>query len=215
MSKCTDDNLGRLLHDYELGLLPDEDRKRFELHLYDCDHCLEQVRDFADAANILAQDTDARSIIRALAADENDVAETKSKKNISPFVKLLLVAALVVIVAVPAVMYLQDGDAVIQTLEFLPTRTAGSDVVYLDRGGTVEIRFFINEALRSGTTVKLTSIDGQTIREIDNYTDITDDGFGSLVIPISEFADGHYMLMISAVEAPDTLRDQQYMFRVK
>ncbi len=216
MSKCTDDNLGRLQHDYELGLLSDEDKAQFELHLYDCEHCLEQIRDFADASHILAEDPEARSIIQSLGAEGESGERIKSKGKISPFVKLLLVAALVVVVAVPSVRYFQgDEEAITQTLEFLPTRTAGSDVVYLDRGGTVELRFFIKETHRANTSVKLESIEGVMIKEIDDYTDISTDGFGTLLIPISEFADGHYILMISTTDAPDTVRDTQYMFRVK
>jgi anti-sigma factor RsiW len=52
MSKCVDPKLEKMLHHYELGLLSDEDREAFELHLLDCEHCFGRVKKFQATAKL-------------------------------------------------------------------------------------------------------------------------------------------------------------------
>jgi len=56
MNKCIDSQMGRLLHDYEMGWLADEDNERFELHLMDCEYCFEEVEQFKHVARLLSED---------------------------------------------------------------------------------------------------------------------------------------------------------------
>jgi len=43
MSACTDQKFERMLHPYELGMLPDADRAEFEIHLTECDSCFQKA----------------------------------------------------------------------------------------------------------------------------------------------------------------------------
>ena len=40
---CTDPTTGQLIGSYELGLLSDEERKRFEAHTLQCEHCFQDL----------------------------------------------------------------------------------------------------------------------------------------------------------------------------
>ena len=76
MSSCTNKELGQLLHDYELGMLTEEDRHRFAMHLYECGHCLDLAREFMYVSRIIKHDPDARAIVRGLA---DDVGRVKAR----------------------------------------------------------------------------------------------------------------------------------------
>jgi tetratricopeptide (TPR) repeat protein len=96
MSDCIDKNIGRMLHDFELGLLSKEDRYRFEMHLYDCDYCLDQVREFMDVSRILSEDPDALELIEKVAAE----SVKKDKKLFTPFLKILAAAAVLLLILI-------------------------------------------------------------------------------------------------------------------
>ena len=40
MSECINPKVGQLLFAYELGALPEEEVEKFELHLFECEYCL-------------------------------------------------------------------------------------------------------------------------------------------------------------------------------
>lgn len=216
MSGCTNPQLGRLLHDFELELLSPEDRHRFELHLYDCAHCLHQAREFMSVSRILKYDPDAHAIVKDLAGESDDVKQGRSRKQFSPFTKLLIAAVIVVVLAIPAYRYwLQpDQTAVRQTLELLPARAGGSDVIYLEKGGDVEISFYVAEYFQGRVDLIISSIAGDTLINTPGFSDFNDNGLGSITLPISMFSDSHYLLNIKP--DPETgVEGRIYMFRVK
>ncbi len=63
MSSCRDRQLGAMLHHYELGLLSDEDRLRFEAHLLECDNCYERLDRFEKAARLMRTDDSVRAAV--------------------------------------------------------------------------------------------------------------------------------------------------------
>jgi hypothetical protein len=209
MSDCVDKKLGQLLHDYELGLLSNEDNRRFEMHLYECDYCLEQVREFMDVSRIISKDPDAVALIE-------NVAEKSDKKKTSPYLRLLIAAILVVIVAIPVYRYgiYEVPSDEIQTLELLPTRVGGSDVIYLEKGGNVELRFFLAKEYRGAAIVTIMNIKGDTVVVIPDFSEFDANGMGTIIIPISDFDEGHYSITI--VPSTDSeIPDRIYMFRAK
>jgi hypothetical protein len=50
---CTDRNIGKLIASYELGLLSEEERHRFENHLLECEECFQSLYDTAPIANLM------------------------------------------------------------------------------------------------------------------------------------------------------------------
>jgi len=216
MTDCTDKELGQMLHDYELGLLSEDDTERFEMHLFQCEHCDAQVRDFTEASRIMTHDTDAKELVGSIAG-KDELGVARQRKAWTPFTKLLIAAVVVLVLAVPIYRYwLQPEEAaVVQTLELLPTRTTGSDVVYLEKGGEVEIIFYAGKELRASADIVISEFEGDTVLVKPGFSDFNDQGLGTLTVSISDFREGHYVLTIKA-DGPDTdLPQAQYMFRVK
>jgi hypothetical protein len=213
MSGCIDTKVGQLLHDYELGLLSKDDNHRFEMHLYDCDYCLGQVHEFMDVSKILSKDTDARALTEKIAGESGI---KKEKKKHSPFLRLLIAAILVAVIVVPVYrygIYEAPSDAV-QTLELLPARTGGSDIIYLDQGGDVSISFFVANGFEGSVDITISKVDGDTVLSLRDFTDFNERGLGTITFPVFDFSEGHYMLQVQPSDtaaAPDRL----YMFRVK
>jgi len=215
VSQCTNTELGKLLHNYELDLLSEEDRRRFEMHLYDCRHCLTQVQEFMDVARMIEHDSDARAIVSDIAG-EADVGKSRSRKKSTTIIRFLIAAVIVVALAVPAYRYwLQpERTSVVQTLEFRPARTGGSDVVYLDKGGELEINFFVAEGYQGEVDLTITSVADVTVIDEPGFADINGQGLGSITLPVSTFTVGHYMLTIRP--DPETgVPERVYMFHVK
>ena len=69
MKKCIDDRFRKMLESYELGLLNEKDREEFELHLMDCQHCLESVLHFAEVSRHLCHSTRAQQKVAQLAKE--------------------------------------------------------------------------------------------------------------------------------------------------
>jgi len=213
MKECSNKGLGQLLHDYELGLLSEEDNHRFEMHLYECDFCLAQAKEFIDVSKILAKDPEAKALINKIAEEPEG---KEGKKRTSPLLKLLIAAILVVVIAIPVYKYgiNEKGPAVVQTLDFLPSRAGGSDILYLEKGGDAAINFFISEYFHGSVELVISKVGGDTILSLPDFDKINDHGMGTITLPVDDFSAGHYMLQVSPSDnsaSPDRL----YMFRVK
>jgi hypothetical protein len=103
---------------------------------------------------------------------------------------------------------------VVQTLELLPSRAGGNDIIYLEKGGDVEISFFVAEQFQGEADLIISSIAGDTVLHTPGFSDFNDQGLGSITLSVSKFSDGHYMLTI--IPVPETgLEERIYMFRVK
>jgi len=66
MAGCTDNDVGRLLHDYEMGWLSEDDDERFELHLMDCQYCFSEVMKFRHTATLLSEDDVIKAAIKSV-----------------------------------------------------------------------------------------------------------------------------------------------------
>jgi hypothetical protein len=52
---CTDQDIGKLIGSYELGLLTDEERRQFEEHLLDCEYCFQSLYRTAPITNLIRE----------------------------------------------------------------------------------------------------------------------------------------------------------------
>jgi hypothetical protein len=209
-------DMGRLLHDYELDMLSTEDKQQFELHLYECDHCLSLVREFMSVSRIIRHDQDARAIVQDIVGEQEDRTSRPTQTWASPYIKLLIAAVICVAIALPVHRYWLQSDktSVVQTLELLPSRAGGNDIIYLEKGGDVEISFFVAEQFQGEADLIISSIAGDTVLHTPGFSDFNDQGLGSITLSVSKFSDGHYMLTI--IPVPETgLEERIYMFRVK
>jgi hypothetical protein len=209
-------DMGRLLHDYELDMLSTEDKQQFELHLYECDHCLSLVREFMSVSRIIRHDQDARAIVQDIVGEQEDRTSRPTQTWASPYIKLLIAAVICVAIALPVHRYWLQSDktSVVQTLELLPSRAGGNDIIYLEKGGDVEISFFVAEQFQGEADLIISSIAGDTVLHTPGFSDFNDQGLGSITLSVSKFSDAHYMLTI--IPVPETgLEERIYMFRVK
>jgi hypothetical protein len=200
-------DMGRLLHDYELDMLSTEE--------YECDHCLSLVREFMSVSRIIRHDQDARAIVQDIVGEQDDGTSRPTQTWASPYIKLLI-AAVICAIALPVHRYWLQSDktSVVQTLELLPSRAGGNDIIYLEKGGDVEISFFVAEQFQGEADLIISSIAGDTVLHTPGFSDFNDQGLGSITLSVSKFSDAHYMLTI--IPVPETgLEERIYMFRVK
>jgi tetratricopeptide (TPR) repeat protein len=105
MDDCANKQIQSMLHHYELGFLSDCDRKEVELHLMECESCLEMVQGFRTEALIMRHDQKIRDEIRS--ATEHPADESRAKNGVSGWfgsrvkaVSAMAVAAVVLIILI-------------------------------------------------------------------------------------------------------------------
>ena len=87
MDKCTEPRFQQMIHAFEVGLLTNEDRKAFELHLLDCEACSNEVKSFLPVSGPIRHDPTLRpdeeevEAIMATDRDEKPVARRKNAKS--------------------------------------------------------------------------------------------------------------------------------------
>lgn len=52
---CKDENIGKLIGSYELGLLTENEKMQFEEHLIDCEHCFQSLYRTAPLASLIRE----------------------------------------------------------------------------------------------------------------------------------------------------------------
>ena len=53
---CTDKKIGKLIGSYELDLLSEEQRREFESHLLECEHCFQSLYQTSPIANLIREE---------------------------------------------------------------------------------------------------------------------------------------------------------------
>ncbi len=132
---CLDSKYGAMLHAYELGLLPEDERDLFESHLMDCDACYARVRELADHAPALRTNPKVRTIIDRLTAEDSDpvgLKKTTPKKIPTNLWRAFaaVAAVLVILLISPWKIQIGPGDeavASVTTLAILDFETTFED----------------------------------------------------------------------------------------
>lgn len=215
MSACTDPELGAMLHAWELGMLSDVDRERFELHLLQCGHCADEVAQFRSVINLLNRDP----AFRPESVPSSEVlAPTAIPLWRRRLTRVLLAAAAVTALAIPAYRMFfvpKNVTSSVQRLDLVPVRGDGDHAIRASRGGTIDIRFYVDTA-GVGTNIRLLITSGHhVVFAADTFRDLTASGTGHLVLPDSLFHTGMYMLQIFPVSDSAVSPVQSYHFRVE
>jgi len=74
--ECNDKHFEQMLSAYELGMLSDDDREAFELHLYSCESCFERVNKFRSAARVLRDSEAVRETVASIAEQDEKVSSS-------------------------------------------------------------------------------------------------------------------------------------------
>ena len=53
---CTDKNIGELIGSYELGLLSEDERRKFENHLFECEYCFQSLYENAPITDLVRKE---------------------------------------------------------------------------------------------------------------------------------------------------------------
>jgi len=96
MDGCRDKHFRNMQWAYELGLLDDDERRAFELHVLECEYCRRDLKQFSDTALLIKHDPDVHRTIHRIAVKRT--AEVSHKGQERAFRKGLR------LVSVPAVL---------------------------------------------------------------------------------------------------------------
>ena len=205
-----------MLHAWELGMLSEEDRERFEIHLLECDACAEEAQTFLQAGRLLRSDPDFRPSVDELSATaKSDMRKANVVRR--RLTRALLAAAAIVVVAIPAYRWIiapSPESTKVQRLNLVPIRNGSNNTVTRDPDGTLEVRFYAEGAVAGNPyRVSVKSESGRTVFATDDYTGFSKQGAGLLVFKMRDLDAGLYTLTVSP--ASDSLAViQQYNFRI-
>lgn len=229
MSSCTNIETGRRLHDYELDTLSTEDKQQFELHLYECDHCMSRVREFMDVSRIIRHDPDFRAIVQDIAA-ELDKKKQPIKPARSKILNLLwpetprfalarLIPALVLLLIISFPIYrLIDNlrPDYRQTINLFPIRGGEKTVLLSEKGGQAVINFVIENPVPAGIyEIQISSEEGKDVYSNKGFSEFNEQGMGSVILPLDSLGKGGYKLTISEATGDSLETAGEYYFTVK
>ncbi len=221
MSKCNDQKLGTLLHAYELRALADPERENFELHLMHCDHCLKELREFENYAEVLERS----SIARKLVDQQLGCRPETLWRRLWPVAPLLLKPAvlygLLVLLAIPAFIGITSRSSGYQdirpvpSLVLSPIRSTESPSIS-SSGGTEGVAFILFPDAVLGKNYELRITD-ETGNVTATRSDIRFDANGgtTLLLPLAKMRPGVYRLAIIDPAQSGDIGTRVYQFRVE
>ena len=228
MSKCSEPDIGALLHAYELNALSEEDVERFEIHLLKCEHCFNDVQGFGHGAALIATDNEVKKMVRR--ADPTDLQSESATRKLwrrlwpeTPFVfKPVLAYLLVLFMAIPAyhgLRYAASNDKQIRPLQaitLVSDRSTQEAVFKIssDRDGTISFLFSEAEPDKSYRVVVETE-EGKEIERYDNFDDFDRFGMGELFFPLAKMRPGEYRLIITDLTGEYPSNTQEHRFTIE
>jgi hypothetical protein len=206
-----------MLHAWELAMLSEDERQRFEVHLLQCAACANEAAQFATASALLRLDPELRPSVDDLTAEVPPVG-IFAKGNRYRVVRYLLVAAVLLVVAIPVYRWTRtprERSAQVQQLRLVPLRGEGVDTARRELGGTLEIRFFVEGATADQPLrVTVRSGQGRSVYRNEQFDAFSAPGMGLLGLRIDDLDTGWYTL--SVAHPYDSLSViQEYSFRVR
>ena len=207
---CTNTELGKLLHAWELGFLDEKESEEFEVHLLDCDYCNDKALELRDEMVLMRRSDEARDTIHDICPIDSD------KKKTSNLFRLAAIAATVVIMILAIYSFLSRSGAqrASQELRLYPMRSSSTNVIKAEFPGNVRIKFVLGGAV-AGRTYKLSVIDdhGETLWTNPQFADFNSSGLGEIYLPTDSLKVGVYTLEIAFPDRPAPL--QIYHFRAE
>jgi len=231
MSKCTNSDIGALLHAYELNALSEENTECFETHLLECKHCFEQLKSFEREANLLVSDQKVKELIRKSVVEESQESESFLKKLwrfIWPDTLLIFKPALayllILILIFPTyyglrkVAETETGTEIrpVQIINLTPFRSAGEGVFKISLGKDGLISFvFEGAVVGKSYQVLIKSEDDRVIFQDDVFNTFDEYANGRLLLPLAKMKPGDYRLTITDPQADAPLNKREYTFRIE
>lgn len=220
MSECVDKKIGILLHAYELNALVEEDAKRFELHLLECEHCFREVETFGCEVAVLRTDEGIRAAARENCR-ENFVEKFLKRLSIggkTPVTKALTVIATMLIIAIPAYLGLIKpaifGGGEMQSILFNDNRM-GVKPLSISQGDKARIDIIFHEvAPDKAYLIEMIHLDDSLIVESRMFDQFDSNGRGTLDISLRDKKPGLYVITIRDPNVKPAVALKEYIFRI-
>jgi hypothetical protein len=228
--RCTNPEVGKLIHAYELSLLSEKDMESFEIHLLRCDHCYNEVTAFFDVARALEEDDEIQALV---ATSEAAHAGSEIWRKLWPERALLLRPAfawvIVVLLVFPAFLGVRslvdpeqpESSGVIeveQSLLFSPMLGGVEQTEASADTRWIQLSFQYTDAqpgdLFSIAVDRVKGKDLQTVWNTDAFDSFDRIGFGKLMFPASLLPPGEYRLTIAPVDSATESHMRIYYFSV-
>lgn len=226
MSDCIDQNIGKLLHEYELGTLSEEDTDLFGEHLMECEYCLNEAKSFGKYATVIRQSATIEKLIKLPGEGRSDTVMKRLWRHVWPETSFVfrpgILYILILLMTIPTYLGLKNifggnsGIRPVQTINLTSTRTAQNNVLTISSGLDGVIRFEIPEAiLGESYQVILTTEGGKEITRHDDFPDINELKVGEFIFPNHLMEPGNYRLIITDLSEKDALdKIYEYRFRI-
>ncbi len=227
MSECRDRDLGALLHAYELKALPEEESRRFELHLMECDHCFEEFRGFERKASLLYGDEKIRTAVRRQARrNRGDAASSPGSvlRRLWPegplFLKPGILYLMILLLLVPASTGLRregkDGITTVQTVTLSPTRSGTAPTFQKSGASSGLLEFVFREAVPGEAySVIIEDEDGGEVYRNEGFSNFDEYETGRLSLPLLGMETGGYRLVVTDPRRDSPAGRQEYRFRIE
>lgn len=217
--------MNRLLHAYELGMISDEEKDRFEAHLLQCDPCFKHVKEFMPRGAMLAASPEIKDLLEADSAQpERATSFGESLKTLfwpngTPLaLKPAILAAVLILLLYPAYLGLfdrgQQDIAAVQEIGLVQTRSEQAFGIKTDR--SILLSFVCPESEPGQTySITLQGPSGDVIHEQEDFSDVDNFRVGRLLLAPRLMPAGNYRLSVRANTAAPTAPPQiEYLFKV-
>ena len=219
---CQEPAIGKLLTEYELGLLDDDQREQLELHLMECEFCFKQVEQFAPAARFVRSEQ-FREVVRSV--DTSKTEQSLASKMLAwlwpssgPWLKPAIALIVIVLLLPFAWQGLKPPSVTV--------RTASEVVLTGSRGGGAEPRIIVPAAddlvVRFGfeplhpdepIAVRLLNTEGELFYTNESFR-LDAQLTGRLTIPAARVSAGTYRLILRDPSASGPLAVDTLTFTV-
>jgi hypothetical protein len=226
MTACTNPELGKLLHAYELNILTDDEVEQFERHTLSCDYCHTRLADFANCADLIRHGHRVRSLVEESAHEASVRASAHHTllQRLWPDTFWLLkpgvIYLAVLILALPAAIGLQhlvrqgDGVRPVQSIRLVPTRSLQASSFDAHSGLDGIISFGVSGAQPGSVySVVLEDLKGGTLLHVDRFVGFNNLGMADLLLPHSKMVPGDYRLIVRPSNTNEPVV-AEYRFRI-
>lgn len=221
LDKCTNPEVGRLLHAYELNTLDDDQVNRFEAHMLNCDYCFEELRRFDTEAHLLFDNPEIRSLVRPAPVREAESPIANLwRRLLSPEIPFLLrpIALIVVIMilvypAYMGIMHRENDSASLYPIGLSALRSTSVDSYAIPPGDDVALSLACPACdIGAGYALSIIQETGRVVYDNPHFAGFDKYGVGRLYLPRKLLGTGLYTVTVSS--ETDTSSLVVYQFRI-
>ncbi len=139
MAACIDRRYEKMLYNYELGMLSEDERRELEHHLLECDSCFDSVKQSKVSARMMRDDPDVRETVQQIVDEAAEVSTPQKQPSAEPELRSRRIRFYLPALAAAAAIFLFFMFTDWQ-LQFRPSRGAGA---HLDR---LSVMYFDNSS---------------------------------------------------------------------